>query len=312
MRRFLSFNDFFNEYFNGKTVKLSLDGGFTCPNRDGTLSTLGCIFCSDTGAGDFLSKGKNINEQIEAQKTLLNKKWKAENYIAYFQNFTNTYGSYDYIENLYSSIINRNDCCAVSIASRCDCIDKRIIDLLKKLNEKKLVYLELGLQTVNEKTIDLINRGYSHKKFDSTVKLLKKNNIKFLFHIIYGLPFENKRDFKNTFDYTNEIIPFGVKFHNLYILENSYLYKYYLENKFKILGKDEYIDLIVSSIKNINDKTVIHRITGDPPKQNLFEPQWCLDKLSVISQIDARLKAENIKVLTKDDINKCVKYWKNL
>lgn len=310
MNRYLSFNDFFKEYFSGKTVKLSLDGGFTCPNRDGLISKKGCLFCSDVGSGDFTTYDKNISNQILMQKELLEKKWKAKNYIAYFQNFTNTYASFEYLERLYIDIINRTDISGISIATRCDCLDDNIIELLKKLSEKKLIFLELGLQSTNEKTIEIINRGYSHKKFDEIVQKLQKNNIKFLFHIIYGLPFESEIDFKNTFDYANNLTPFGIKFHNLYITTNSPLYKFYLDNKFEILSKERYIDLIINSIINLNDKTVIHRITGDPPKKFLYEPKWCADKLSVISTIDKKLKELNVEVLSTDRIKKAVDFWK--
>lgn len=309
MKRYLSFNDFFKSYFNGKTVKLSLDGGFTCPNRDGLISNKGCIFCSDVGSGDFTTYDKNISNQIEMQKTLLEKKWKAKNYIAYFQNFTNTYGKYEYIKNLYENILNRDDIKGLSIATRCDCLDEKKIDLINRLGEKKLIFLELGLQSTNENTIKLINRGYTHKKFDEVAKKLNKNNIKFLVHIIYGLPYENVKDFQNTFDYANSLTPFGIKFHNLYIAKNSPLYKYYLENNFEILSKERYIDLVIKSILNLNDKTVIHRITGDPPKNFLYEPKWCADKLSVISTIEKRLKELSISLITEDKIKEAVKYW---
>lgn len=311
MRRFLSFNDFFKMYLGGKTVKLSLDGGFTCPNRDGLISTSGCVFCSDSGSGDFQSDAKEIDKQIKMQKDFLKNKWKAEKYMAYFQNFTNTYGDYDYIENLYENIINRDDIAAISIATRCDCINDKIIDLITRLNEKKLVFLELGLQSTNEDTIKLINRGYSHKKFDEIIKKLDENKIKYLLHIIYGLPGEDYRDFKNTFDYANSLKPFGIKFHNLYITKNTSIHKMYNKNPFKILEKNEYIDLVLNSIENLNDKTVIHRLTGDPDRDKLVEPNWSRDKLSIISSIDKKLKEKNIPIITEEKIKEVCDYWKN-
>jgi len=297
-------------YFGGKTVKLSLDGGFTCPNRDGLISNKGCIFCTDSGSGDFLSNAKDIDLQIEWQKEFLKRKWNAHKYIAYFQNFTNTYGDYNYIENIYKEIINRDDISAISIATRCDCIDDKIIDLLKRLNEKKLVFLELGLQSTNEKTISLINRGYSHKKFHEVIKKLDKNHIKYLIHVVYGLPHETHKDYKNTFDYVNSLEPFGVKFHNLYIINNTPIHKIYLENPFKILEKDEYINLVLNSIINLNEKTVIHRLTGDPDRNKLFLPDWSRDKLSIISTIDKKLKEKNIPILSEEKLKSIVNYWK--
>lgn len=313
MRRFLSFNDFFKEYYGGKTVKLSLDGGFSCPNRDGTLSYTGCIFCSDDGSGEFAgSKYLSLDEQIESQKEFLKNKWKAENYIAYFQNFTNTYGSLESLREIYDKIADRDDIKGISIATRCDCLDDEKIEYLKEISKKKTLWLELGMQTVSEDTIKVINRGYSHKIFDETVKKLQDANILFLIHAIFGLPFEDEKDFENTINYIRDLAPFGVKFHNLYILKDSPIYELYKNKNFKILSKDEYVDLVLKALDTIDEKTVVHRITGDPPKAKLFEPTWCADKLSVISEIDKKLKENNKKVVSQDDIKKIVGHWKNI
>ena len=313
MRRFLSFNDFFKEYYGGKTVKLSLDGGFSCPNRDGTLSEIGCIFCSDDGSGEFAgSKYLSLDEQIESQKEFLKNKWKAENYIAYFQNFTNTYGSLESLREIYDKIADRDDIKGISIATRCDCLDDEKIEYLKEISKKKTLWLELGMQTVSEDTLKIINRGYSHKIFDETVKKLQDANILFLIHSIFGLPFEDEKDFENTINYIRDLAPFGVKFHNLYILKDSPIYELYKNKNFKILSRDEYVDLALKVLDTIDEKTVVHRITGDPPKAKLFEPTWCADKLSVISEIDKKLKEDNKKVVSQDDIKKIVGYWKNI
>ena len=312
MRRFLSFNDFFREYFSGKSVKLSLDAGFSCPNRDGTLSNLGCIFCSDEGSGEFAaSKNLSLANQIDSQKIFLEKKWKAKNYIAYFQNFTNTYASLESIKNIYDEIANRDDISAISIATRCDCLDKEKIKYLKEISYKKTLWLELGMQSVNEKTIKLINRGYSHKIFNETIEKLKDENLLFLIHAIIGLPFEDEIDFKKTVKYIKDLVPFGVKFHNLYILKDSPIYNLYKNKNFKILSRDEYVDFLIYAMENIDPKTVIHRITGDPPKKKLFEPKWCADKLSVISEIEKNLKDIDRKIVNKDDIREIVSYWKD-
>lgn len=313
VRRFLSFNDFFKEYYGGKTVKLSLDGGFSCPNRDGTLSEIGCIFCSDEGSGEFAgSKYLSLDEQIESQKEFLKNKWNADNYIAYFQNFTNTYGSLESLRKIYDKIADRDDIKGISIATRCDCLDDEKIEYLKEISNKKTLWLELGMQTVSEDTIKVINRGYSHKIFDETVKKLQDANILFLIHAIFGLPFEDEKDFENTITYIRDLAPFGVKFHNLYILKDSPIYELYKSKNFKILSRDEYVDLVLKALDTIDEKTVVHRITGDPPKAKLFEPSWCADKLSVISEIDKKLKEDNKKVVSQDDIKKIVGYWKNI
>ncbi|WP_085875952.1 TIGR01212 family radical SAM protein [Peptoniphilus vaginalis] len=312
MRRFLSFNDFFKEYFGGKTVKLSLDGGFSCPNRDGRLSNTGCIFCSDEGSGEFASsKYLSIEEQIESQKKFLKNKWKAENYIAYFQNFTNTYGDLDDLKRIYDQVADRDDVSGISIATRCDCLDDEKIEYLKEISEKKTLWLELGMQSVNEETIKLINRGYSHKLFDDTINKLKDANILFLLHAIFGLPYESQGDFDKTINYIKDLAPFGVKFHNLYILKDSPIYNLYKNKNFKILSKEEYVDLILRALDRIDEKTVVHRITGDPPKSKLYEPKWCADKLSVISEIDKALKESNKKIISQDEIIKISNYWKD-
>lgn len=298
MRRFLSFNDYFKNIFNEKVIKLSLDAGCTCPNRDGTLSTKGCIFCSESGSGDFAaSRLDSINEQILSQKLLLSKKWKSTKYIAYFQNFTNTYGDINYLTSLYNEVLKNKDIVGISIATRADCIDDEVLNMLKKLNEKTFLWIELGLQSTKEDTIKLINRGYSHEVFHNTVLKLKENNIKFLTHIIFGLPGETKEDMLKTVDYVKSIHPFGVKFHSLYIQKNSPIYEYYLKNPFKLISKDEYINILCDSIEILPKDIVVHRLTGDPDRNTLSEPNWTRDKLSVISSIDKELKERNIPII---------------
>ncbi|RVU55372.1 TIGR01212 family radical SAM protein [Anaerosphaera multitolerans] len=291
MRRFLSFNDYFKAQFNEKVVKLSLDGGMSCPNRDGTLSFKGCLFCSEKGSGDFAGNRFNtIDEQINEQKKLLSKKWKSNKYIAYFQNFTNTYGDIDYLSNLYNYVISKKDIVGLSIATRADCLNNEVMKMLVDLNKKTFLWVELGLQTVNENTIKLINRGYSHQIFNENIKRLQENNIRFLTHLIFGLPYENREDFQNTVEYVKAIHPFGVKIHSLYIQKDSPIYDFYLKNKFKLLEKDEYVEIVCNTLDFLPKDIVIHRITGDPDKRKLVAPKWCADKLSVISSIDKELK----------------------
>ena len=186
------------------------------------------------------------------------------------------------------------------------------IDYLREISRKKTLWLELGMQSVNENTIKLINRGYTHEIFDETVKKLKDANILFLIHAIFGLPFEDQNDFKNTIKYIREVAPFGVKFHNLYILKGSPIYELYKNKKFRLLSREEYTQTILYALENINEKTVVHRITGDPPKKNLFEPKWCADKLSVISEIDKRLKELDKDILKDEQIKNISTYWKEI
>ena len=299
MRRFLSFNDYFKNKFGEKVIKLSLDAGCTCPNRDGSLSTKGCIFCSESGSGDFVAdRMLSINEQVMSQKEFLSKKWKSTKYIAYFQNFTNTYGNIKNLNTTYSEIIKNKEIVGLSIATRADCIDEDVLNMLKELNKKTFLWVELGLQTVNESTVELINRGYSHKVFNETAALLKKNNIRFLTHVIFGLPGESYNDMINTVKYVRDLHPWGVKFHSLYIQRNSPLYEYYLNNPFELLSKEEYIKILCDAIELIPRDIVVHRITGDPDRKMLFKPEWCADKLSVISSIDKELKNRNVDIIT--------------
>lgn len=268
------------------------------PNRDGKLSNKGCLFCSESGSGDFTAKRcLSIDNQIQTQKEILSKKWKSAKYIAYFQNFTNTYGDINKLEELYTYIAKRPDIIGISIATRADCIDSKVINMLKKLNKLTFLWIELGLQCINEKTITLINRGYSHKKFNETAKILKKENIRFLTHIIFGLPGETYEDMMNTVKYVKNLHPWGIKIHSLYIQTNSPLYKYYLENKFDLITKDEYVNIVCDTIERLPQDIVIHRITGDPDKKTLFLPKWTADKLSVISSIDKELKKRNLPII---------------
>lgn len=303
MRRFLSFNDYFKYKFNGKVVKLSLDAGCTCPNRDGNISNRGCIFCSEKGSGDFAaSREYSINEQIKSQKILLSKKWNSNKYIAYFQNFTNTYGDINYLKNLYNEIIKNEEIIGLSIATRADCLDDEVMKMLVELNKKTFLWVELGMQSINEKSIDFINRGYSHEVFNENIKKLKNNNIRFLTHIIFGLPDENYEDMIKTVNYVRDIHPFGVKFHSLYIQNDSPLAKYYLENPFNLISKEDYINIVCDAIEILPKDIVIHRLTGDPDREKLIAPLWTKDKLSVISSIDKELKKRNLEILDLEKI----------
>lgn len=293
----MDFNTFFKGEFGEKIIKLSLDGGATCPNRDGTISHSGCIFCSERGSGDFTSDFANIDMQIEAQKNLLKKKWNAKKYIAYFQNFTNTYGDVNYLKNLYGHIIARDEIVGLSIATRADCLDDKIMEILKDLNDKTFLFLEIGLQSIHEKSIGFIKRGYSHEVFRENIKKLEKNNIKYLVHVIFGLPGETREEMLATVKYVAQLHPFGVKFHSLYIQSDAPLYEYYKNTPFELLSKEEYVHLVCDAIEILPRDIVIHRVTGDANKQKLIAPLWSADKLSVIASIDRELKNRNIDII---------------
>ncbi|MDO5725011.1 MAG: TIGR01212 family radical SAM protein [Tissierellia bacterium] len=292
MNRYLSFSSYFKREFNLKLYKLSLSSGLNCPNR---IFNRPCLFCSEKGAGEFSQDYElGIKKQIENAKLKMPKRIKADKYIAYFQSFTNTYGDIDYLRKIFYEAISEPDIFGLAIATRADCLSVEVLNLLEELNEKTFLWLEIGMQSINENTVSLINRGYSHKTLHKMLLELKKRNIRFLLHLIAGLITEQKTDLLKSVQYVNEIKAWGVKFHSLYIQTDSELYNYYLDNPFSILTKDQYIDYITDAIGILNPEIVIHRLTGDAYKPKLYLPKWSADKLSVISSINRELKNKNI------------------
>lgn len=286
-------NTYLKNKYGKKIYKLSLNAGLTCPNRDGLIDTRGCIFCSKGGSGDFAPNPKlSITEQIETAKELVSKKITNGKYIAYFQAYTNTYGPYDKLKELYYEAISHPDIVALSIATRPDCIDEKICQLLLDLNEIKPVYIELGLQTSNQASATFIRRGYDNSCFEKAIHMLNKLNI--VVHIIIGLPHEEKSDIINTIKYINQFPIHGVKLQLLHILKDTDLYDYYLLNPFHILTLDEYGDLLIECIKHLRDDIVIHRLTGDGPKKLLVEPSYSANKKLVLNYINRRLKDEDV------------------
>lgn len=294
-KRYNSLNYFLREKFKEKVYKVSLDGGFTCPNRDGTLSKEGCIFCSDSGSGEFAgSRKKSITDQIEEQLKLISKKFPSGNVIAYFQNFTNTYGDLEYLKKVYEEALSHPRVVGLAIATRPDCIDDKVLDLLEELNNKTFLWIELGLQTSDEKTAVDINRGWKLEVFNDTMNRLNNRDIKVVAHIIFGLPNES---FDIMLDSIRHIVKknvWGVKFHLLHIIKNTNLEKLYIDTKFHILTKQEYIDLITKGIAILDKDMVIHRLTGDGSRDTLIEPRWSLDKRNVLNSIEKNLKEKNI------------------
>lgn len=290
-KKYHTFNYEMKEIFGEKAIKLSIDGDFTCPNRDGKISYNGCIFCSERGSGDFTSdKTKTISQQIEEQKEIMSKKWKSKTYIAYFQNYTNTYDTVENLRIKFSSALNCRNICGLAIATRPDCVDKSVVDLLKDLNSKTFLWVELGLQTIHDKTSQFLRRGYNLDTFNKTVKILQENNIRVVPHLILGLPNENKNMMIESAKHISNLGVWGVKFHMLHILKNTDLHNFYFNNPFKILSLDEYVDIVCDCLESINSNIIVHRITGDGKKADLIEPIWTLNKLYVLSQIDKEMK----------------------
>lgn len=274
------------EKFGCKVYKLSIDAGFTCPNRDGKISKKGCIFCSEKGSGEFAESGNNITEQLEKAKSRVEHKNKSGKYIAYFQSFTNTYAPIPHLEKLYLEAIKPDYIVGINIATRPDCLSDQVIELLKKINRIKPVTVELGFQTQNEKTAEYIRRGYKNEIYLEAVNKLKNNNIETVTHIIIGLPNETKQDAVKTTKYCINAGTNGVKFHLLYIVKNTDLEQEFLKGKIRCLKLEEYADILKSCIDLLPNHIVVHRITGDPDKKTLVAPCWAADKKRVLNYIN--------------------------
>ncbi|MEE1281430.1 MAG: TIGR01212 family radical SAM protein [Acutalibacteraceae bacterium] len=292
---YYSANKYYRNIFNGKVYKISLNGGMTCPNRDGTVGTGGCIFCSNKGSGDFSPvSSMSINEQIEESIKRVRSKIKEDKFIAYFQSFTNTYAPVEYLEKIFIQAINHKSIVGLSIGTRPDCLGDDVLELLERLNKIKPVFVELGLQTIHEKTAQYINRGYPLEVFDTAVDNLKKIGVNVIVHIIVGLPYETEDMIYQTVDYVGNSGADGIKLQLLHILEGTRLAQEYNENKFEVLTLEKYTDIICNCIERIPEDMVIHRITGDGPKNILIAPKWSGNKKMVLNTINKAIKDGNI------------------
>ena len=293
-KRYNNLNTELKRIFGKKVVKLSIDGGFTCPNRDGKVGFGGCIFCGERGAGEFTSQRGSVKEQALEQIKIIGKKWNTDSYIIYFQNFTNTYATLDKLKRLYEEALELPGVVGLAIATRPDCLDDEIIEYLKELNNRTFLWVELGLQSIHENTSDFIRRGYSLEVYDMVVKKLMNESIRVVTHLIVGLPYENREDIIESIKYVGRTGTWGLKIHSLYIQRDTDLFRFYMENPFRILTKDEYVEIITEGLKYVPKEMIIHRLTGDGDKSLLVEPKWSGDKLSVISQIDRIMKEKDI------------------
>lgn len=287
---YLSFNKYLKDKFGQKVYKISLDGGFTCPNRDGKTGTRGCIFCSKGGSGDFAeSREMSITKQIESGKKKVEKKIKSGKYIAYFQAFTNTYAPVEILRQKYEEAINHPDIVALSIATRPDCLGDDVLRLLDEMNKIKPVFVELGLQTIHKKSAKYIRRGYDLSVYDKAVRDLKKVGVNVVVHVILGLPNESENDMLETVKYVCESGANGIKLQLLHVIDGTDLAKDYEKGLFKTLEFDEYVNLIVKCVKIIPKDIVIHRLTGDGAKKDLIAPLWSADKKRVLNAINKAL-----------------------
>ena len=291
-----TFNDAMRSRFGRKMYRLSLDCGFTCPNRDGTAGTGGCIFCSGSGAGNFAGSGTTLDEKIAAAKERVKNKTDADcGYIAYFQSFTNTYAPAEKLRELFSEAIGREDIGALSIATRPDCLPAETIAFLAELNRIKPVWVELGLQTANDETAERINRCYPTAVYDRAAGLLHKNGIEVIAHIMFGLPGGNRADMIGTVRHAAAVGMQGVKLHLTHVTENTVLAGMYRRGEYTPLSLEEYTDILCEALEYIPRETVIHRFTGDGDKKELIAPQWSGDKKRVLNYINRAFAEKDVE-----------------
>ena len=283
---YYSLNQYLKDTFGQKVYKIALDGGFTCPNRDGTLGIRGCIFCSGAGSGDFAeSSALSVTEQLERGKKRIEQKYRDGKYIAYFQAFTNTYAPVERLRALYEEAMSCSDVVALSIATRPDCLPDEVVALLAELNQKKPVWVELGLQTIHEKTADYIRRGYPLSVYDDAVMRLKKAGIQVIVHVILGLPGETTEEMKDTVSYVGKSGADGIKLQLLHVIKGTDLEKEYLAGSFRTLEMEEYVNLAAECIALLPENMIIHRMTGDGARSTLVAPRWSTDKKRVLNAL---------------------------
>lgn len=294
-KHFNTLSNYYKSKFGKKVFKIALNGGFTCPNKDGSKGVGGCIYCSASGSGDFAGKaGDTIENQFKQGLEMMNKKWNDAYYIPYLQANTNTYGNINYLRELYYKLINLDkNVVMISISTRPDCFNEEIYELLDEINRIIPVQIELGLQTIHEETSKLINRCHDEKCFKDACLELKKRNIEVVAHIINGLPYETFDMMVETAKYLNGLVD-GVKIHMLHIMKNTKILDMYKNNPFHILTLDEYVKIVVEQLRYLNKNIIIHRVTGDSPRELLEYPKWTLKKFVVMNEIDKYMRNNNI------------------
>lgn len=294
-KRYHSLNYFLRNKFNEKIYKISLDGGFTCPNRDGKAAVGGCTFCSARGSGDYAgSRILSIGEQFADRKKMMEKKWKDGKYIAYFQAYTNTYAPVEELRQKYEEALKQENVVALSIATRPDCLEDDVVDLLEEISNKTYLWVELGLQTINDESARNFNRGYDFEVFKEGIKKLQDRNIEVVVHTIFGLPGETKEDMLKTVDYVAHSGAQGIKFHLLHLMKDTAMVKQYESGELELLSQEDYIDLICKGIAMLPQEMVVHRLTGDAPRESLIGPMWSLKKWEVLNSIDKALEDNDI------------------
>lgn len=290
-KRYHTYNYFLKNKYQHKIAKVSLNAGFTCPNRDGTKGHGGCIFCSSTGSGDFAGDVKdNLIDQFEQISSIMQKKWPHCQFIAYFQANTNTYGPLNKIKKMIQPFLDMNDVKGIAIATRPDCLTEEIVEYLASINQIKDIYIELGLQTIHETTSTFINRGHTFQEFLDGLQLLRQYKLDVCVHIINGLPYESFEMMLETAKTVGQLDIQALKIHNLYIVENTKLAQLYKNEHFPTLSREQYIELVVQQLRYIDEHIVIERLTGDGKIDDLIEPLWSIKKVTILNDIDKKMQ----------------------
>ncbi|CEQ11677.1 radical SAM protein [[Clostridium] sordellii] len=293
-KRYHTWNYYLRSNFGGKVFKVSINAGFSCPNIDGTITYGGCTYCSKEGSGDFAGNpNDNLIKQFEDIKQMMHKKWHSAKYIGYFQAFTNTHAPVNILKEKYETILNLEDVIGLSISTRPDCLPDDVVEYLAKLNKKTNLWVELGLQTIHDKTSKVINRGHDYDTFLDGVEKLKKHNIKTVVHIINGLPGEDYNMMMETAKAVSELGVHGIKIHLLHVLKNTPMEKMLEKEMFTLMEKDEYVNLVCDQLEILPPEMVVHRLTGDGKRDEMVGPMWSLKKWEVLNAIDDTMKKRN-------------------
>ena len=294
-KRYHTLTYYYKKKFNAKVCKVSLNANFTCPNIDGKVGYGGCIYCSKLGSGDYAGNpNESLIEQFEKGKEVMQRKWPNAKFIAYFQANTNTYAPIERLKECFEPFIEKDDCIGLSIATRSDSITDECLDYLEDISKRTYLIIELGLQTIHEKTSKLINRCSTLDNFDKMVKKLKQRNINVVAHIINGLPYETEEMMIDTVKHLNALNIDGIKIHMLGILKDTPLEKYYQKHNFHILTKEEYVNIVVKQLEYLSEEIVIHRLTEDPNPNDIIEPTWLTKKFTILNEIDKIMSTKNL------------------
>ena len=293
-KRYHTLDYFYKQKFGCKVSKISLNAGFSCPNLDGKVGYGGCIYCSKTGSGEHGGNPlDDLKTQFNKQKQIMDRKWPGSKYIAYFQARTNTYAPIEVLREKYEKVLKLPNVIGLTIATRCDAISEEVLDYLDELNKRTNLTIELGLQTIHEKTAKIINRCHTLEEFDEMVNKLRERKIEVVVHIINGLPYETEEMMLETVRHVNKLDIQGIKIHMLNIVKDTKLHELYMNKPFDMLKRDEYIDIVIRQLELLRKEIVIHRITADPDPDNLVEPKWLLAKRTLINDIDKEMVKRN-------------------